>query len=127
MLTNPNTMLAENRTIMTANDVVWKESGENLELQSVAGFHASLGLGATTLFTGDVMRWTFEKSTNNYCDAGFRVNISQLQQIYQGLVGRTLKGKFTAYVFQGDAPWEQSFLGKYIQPDPGFYQNVTFE
>jgi hypothetical protein len=115
MLQNPNTQQVENKTIMTATDVVWeKTESDALRIRSLGRFDSYISLGVNAVFIGDVMKWNIEKSTNQYCDIGFKVDIGLLRVRYQGILDRSMNGPFSQVIYDGKARYEPSQLSQVL-------------
>lgn len=122
MLTNPNTQQVENKTIMTVTDVAWQKTiGGDLRVQSLGSYDSYIPLGVNAIFIGDVMKWNIEKSQNQYCDIGFKVDIGLLRISYQGLLDRSLKGVFTPSVFDGKTRYPETELSAVLSLRPDMF------
>ncbi|CAN5573733.1 hypothetical protein BH10BDE1_BH10BDE1_32760 [soil metagenome] len=125
MLPNPNTNQVENKTIMTATDIVWeKTETDALRMKTMGRFDAYISLGINALFVGDVMRWSIEKSQNRYCDVGFKVDIGLLRVAYQGILDRSLKGPYVTFNYVGEEPYKASVIGSVLDLRPDLFNEL---
>jgi hypothetical protein len=129
MLTNPNTMQNENKTITTAANVAWKKTDSGLlEFESVSNWDSYLPVGVNSIFVGDVMKWNLEKSTNVYCDVGFKVDIGILRVAFSEFVARSMKSPYTPVVFDRQLPKLQDLIGSVLNLQTGvFSSSVVYE
>ncbi len=122
MLNNPNTGELENKTIMTATDVVWKRTPANsLQVQSMGLYTAMLPLGVNALFVGDVMRWTLEKSVNQYCDIGFKVDVTSLRLAFEEITARSATGVSVPVLHPTNEGFNMTRIAQVLKPEPSFH------
>ena len=67
------------------------------------------------------MKWNVEKSTNNYCDIGFKVDIGKLQLTFQTLLNRSLKAPAAPFIFQTLVPYAPSQIASVLDLKPEFH------
>ncbi len=123
MLNNPNTGELENKTIMTTTDVVWKRTPANsLQVQSIGLYTAMIPVGVNALFVGDVMRWTLEKSVNQYCDIGFKVDVTSLRLAFEEITARSATGVSVPVLHPTNEAFNMTRIAQILKPEPAYHQ-----
>ncbi len=123
MLDNPNTGQLENKTIMTTTDVLWNRTPANsLQVQSIGLYAAMISLGVNALFIGDVMRWTLEKSVNQYCDIGFKVDVTSLRVAFEAITARSASGVYAPVLYTTEEPFSATRIAQILKPDSSYHQ-----